>query len=248
MPSRSDAEPALVTEALQVGYRGRAILPPLSVTIRRGEQWALIGQNGAGKTTLLRTLLGLLPPVEGRVTARAATVGYVPQRASLDLGVPARVIDIVRSGVDQGWSFLHPLHLRRRRDDIERALIDASCAELRARPYRELSEGQKQRVLIARALASDPRLLVLDEPTAAMDLRAESAVFDLLADLRQKRELAVIIVSHQLAIAARYATHGVVVDKDAFHLHHGPMGEVAEHPETTSRYGLLLQRSRGTAP
>lgn len=236
--------PLVRVQDLEVGYRGRAILPPVTLEVRPREQWALIGQNGAGKSTFLKTLLGLQPAVAGSAAwLGGANAGYVPQRASIDAGVPARVVDIVRGGADQDWSFLHPLAVRRRSNDIERALADSGTTDLARQRYAELSEGQKQRVLVARALASDPELLVLDEPTAAMDLAAERSVFELLAELREKRGLAVLIVSHQLSVAARFATHALVVDKDSRLVRFGTFDDVARDPEVTARYGVMLQRS-----
>jgi zinc transport system ATP-binding protein len=236
--------PLVRLDELQVGYRGRALLPPISLSIDRGEQWALIGQNGSGKTTLLRSMLGILPSIAGSVVwGEDVNVGYVPQRASLDQNVPGRVVDLVRGGVDQKWSFANLLYVRSHESEVQRAMQDTNTMELAREQYSELSEGQKQRVLVARALASNPELLVLDEPTSAMDVNAERGLFDLLDELRQKRDLAVIIVSHQLSVTGRYATHALLVDKDRRFALCGTMEEVAEHPETTARYGVLLKQA-----
>lgn len=229
---------------LRVGYRGRALLPPVSLAIECGEQWALIGQNGSGKTTLLKSMLGILPAVSGMTTWGAdVNVGYVPQRASLDQNVPGRVIDLVRGGVDQEWSFINLLYVRRHEEDVQRAMRDTNTTELAWQQYSELSEGQKQRVLVARALASNPELLVLDEPTSAMDVTAERDLFGLLGTLRRKRDLAVLIVSHQLSVTGRHATHALLVDKERQFALSGTMAEVARHPETRARYGAVLEHA-----
>ena len=231
----------LQLDDLVVGYHGRPLLPPISLEVGPGEQWALIGPNGSGKTTLLRTLLGLLPAISGDVTLGSeANIGYVPQRASLSGETPGRVIDLVRGGIDQGWSFLDPLFVRRHAAEVTRAMQDGQVEDLAHQQYRTLSEGQKQRVLVARALAANPQLLVLDEPTAAMDLSAERGVFELLARLREDRGLAVLVVSHHLTVAARHATHAILVDKDRRFAASGPMEEIAAAEETTERYGRLL--------
>ncbi len=231
----------LQLDELCVGYGGRALLPALSLRIDRGDQWALLGPNGAGKTTLLKCLLGLLPPISG--TARlepGLTVGYVPQQASLNPGVPRRVVDLVRGGVDRDWSFLSPWFARRQRAVVDRAMRDANVATLADQQMATLSEGQKQRALVARALAVNPDLLILDEPTAAMDVEAERDLFELLTRLRQERDLAVMIVSHQLTVAARFATHGILVDKERQHALAGEMRDVACAPATVALYGPML--------
>lgn len=207
--------PLLSLRQLRVGYHGRAILPPVDLEVRAKEMWALLGRNGAGKTTLLRTLLGLLPPVEGRLERRPGLrIGYVPQRSEMDLSVPARVIDIVRTGRDRSWSFLSPFSRQADREATERALEDARVSELSRTPFADLSEGQKQRVLLARALVTSPELLVLDEPTSAMDQKNEEAVFALLESLRDERGLALLVVTHDLEWACRAPSHAAFVDKD----------------------------------
>ena len=238
--------PLLGARGLHIGYDGRAILPPLSFDLRAGEFWALVGPNGGGKTTLLRTLLGLLPRVEGSIQqADGLRIGYVPQRNVLDLAVPARVIDLVRGGADFGWSFLSPQGLRRRRDAIARAQEDTNVASLANHAYRELSEGQKQRVLLARALVGDPGLLVLDEPTSAMDAQAEENVFSLIHKLQRQRSLAVLVVSHHLAVVTRRATHLLFVCKDDGCVVSGPVAIAGEDHCFVEHYGSLAALQDG---
>ena len=245
MPSPADAPPLLAARGLEVGYRGRAILPPVDLAIRPGELWALVGRNGGGKTTLLRTLLGLLPRIRGALERGPAfRAGYVPQRSELDLSVPMRVLDLVRDGLDTGWSFLDPLARRRGAAAAEAALADTATTALARHAYAELSEGQKQRALLARALASSPSLLVLDEPTSAMDLAAERAVFDLLDALRARRDLGVLVVGHHLPVLLGRATHVALVDKDDGLAEAGPLDEVARTAAFQARYaGLAAART-----
>ena len=207
------ADVVVTVERLVVGYRGRGILPPIDLVVRRGELWALVGRNGGGKTTFLRTLLGLLPKVAGeRRVAPGAAIGYVPQRVETDPAVPARVVDVVRGGVDQGWSFLDPRASRRAAGRVAKAMSDTQTTELAEAQLAALSEGQRQRVHLARALVVDPALLVLDEPTSAMDARAERDAFDLLVRVQRERALAVVVVSHHLSHLATRATHVLYVD------------------------------------
>ena len=121
------------------------------------------------------------------------------------------------------------------------ALRDADVTHLARRQITELSEGQKQRVLMARALAVKPALLILDEPTSAMDAQAERGIFELMNNLRATRNLAVLLVSHHLGVVAEYATHLLMVDKDHGMLLSGSLDEIADHKECCVRYGTLFQ-------
>jgi len=216
---------------LRVGYRGRVLLPPLSLAIRPGEMWGLIGSNGSGKTTLLRTLLGLLPRVGGSMDRRPGVrLAYVPQRGDLDAAVPGRVRDVVLEGVDRGWSFLDPIATWRHRAEVRQALADAGAGRLAHQRFNELSEGQKQRVLVAGALVSSPDLMILDEPTSAMDMAGEHAVFDLLGSLRKERNLAVLVVSHHTSLLVEHVSHLAFVDRECGVAIAGGMEEVARNP------------------
>ena len=181
-----------------------------------------------------------------------AAIGYIPQRADLDLSVPSRVIDLVRGGVDRGWSFLRPGWPRSRRAEIEHVLEEVEIGGLARRRFAELSEGQKQRVLLARALVTDPQVLVLDEPTSAMDMVSERAIFSLLDRLRAERHLGIIIVGHHLSVLAHQATHLAVIDADEKLALFGEVGVVAQLPEVEQRYGRLFAdgaaRRADTAP
>ncbi len=236
------SEPLLALRGVRVGYGGRAILPALDLEVRRGEVWALVGRNGAGKTTLMRTMLGLLPPVEGPVaTAPGLRRAYVPQRGDFDLRVPARVIDFARGGADVGWSFLRPWHSAAERARVTDALERTDTARLAHRAFATLSEGQKQRVLIARALCSVPALLVLDEPTSAMDAANEAAVFALIDRLRRDLQVAIVIASHRLSFVPRYASHIALVDRDDGVALTGPATEIMDGPVFRHRYGALVE-------
>jgi ABC-type Mn2+/Zn2+ transport system ATPase subunit len=230
----------LAAEALQIGYNGRAALPPIDFRVEAGQMWALIGRNGSGKTTLLRTLLGLLPRVGGRLDRGGTRIGYVPQRLEMDLSVPMRSIDLVRGGQDTGYDFLNPLAPFRARAALQRALEDTGAAAFAGRQFATLSEGQKQRVLLARAISMDPALLVLDEPTSAMDAAAEATAFELISTLMTRRNLGVIVVAHHLAVLARRATHLVYLDADCKLVLSGPSEIVAHDPTFVAHYGDLF--------
>lgn len=232
---------------LVVGYAGTPMLPPVTVQVRPRELWAVFGPNGSGKSTVLRTILGILPPVSGDYICHAQSLGYVPQRNEIDPAIPARVIDMVRAGVERNWSFISPMWTWRHREAIDDALGDTHIRQLTKEPWTHLSEGQKQRVLMAQALAGNPQLLVLDEPTSAMDVHAERSIFALLDELRRRRSLGVMVVGHNLGLLARFATHALFVDKDQAAVAAGPVREVVGGSAFVERFGRGVADTLGPA-
>ncbi len=199
----------------------------------------MIGRNGAGKSTWIRTLLGLLPPVSGTVQREPADLplAYIPQRASYDPIVPLQAETVVRMGLERGRSFLRPGFARRREDRVHAAMQAAGCAELRGHCFRTLSEGQKQKVLLARVLAGDPAIAFFDEPTAAMDVVAEAEALAQLDALRRERGIGLVVVSHFLEVAARHADAVVFLDRDDQVALVGSPAEVLADPRFVARYG-----------
>ncbi len=198
---------------LRVGYR-EAILPAIDAVVRAGELWVVIGRNGSGKTTWFKTMLGLNPPIGGRVERPAPGLrfSYVPQRSVYDDLFPLLARDVVAMGTERGGSFVMPRFGEP--PQVRRALSDVGAWDLADRPFRQLSEGQKQRVLLARLAASEPDLALLDEPTAAMDVVAEREAFEYLDHLRRDRGLAVIVVSHFLGVAREFADRAIFLERD----------------------------------
>jgi ABC-type Mn2+/Zn2+ transport system ATPase subunit len=208
--------PLIRAAALQVGYGGTPLLPPISVDIGRGELWAVIGPNGAGKSTFVRTLLGLERPVAGSVTlAPGLRLAYVPQQGTLDAIFPVSVRDFVLMG-RQGPGGVLGRIAAADRETAAAALAEAGAADLARRQLRDLSGGQRQRVLMARALARDADVVVLDEPTNALDLASERDVLALIEKLRARRSggAAVLMVTHLVEDALERADRALLLDRD----------------------------------
>jgi zinc transport system ATP-binding protein len=242
--------PLLACHGLVVGFAGKPLLPAIDARFCRGELSAIVGRNGAGKTTFFRTLLGLIPVVGGelRRCTSPLTVGYIPQRSQLDPLVPLRAWDVVAMGVDRGRSILRPLLSRADRRLIDDALAELGAVELAPRSFGELSEGQKQRVLMARLVAGHPALAVLDEPTAAMDEVAERQTLELIDQLRRDHGMAVLIVSHHLPLIGRFADQVVFLDRDGGAVVVGPPQEVLQHRAFRARYGAAAEESGDRPP
>ncbi|MGH3208669.1 MAG: metal ABC transporter ATP-binding protein [Trebonia sp.] len=192
-------------DGIGVQLGGRPILRDVSFAVRPGEFTGLIGPNGAGKTTLLKVILGLQPPTSGRVLLdgrprprRAGSqIGYVPQKIVVDQDLPLRARDVVALGLD-GHRLGLPLPSAARRERVHEALAAVDAERYADARIGELSGGEQQRVLIAHAVISRPRLLLLDEPLANLDLRSEQGIVSVLARLAREQGIAVLISAHDM--------------------------------------------------
>jgi zinc/manganese transport system ATP-binding protein len=192
-------------ENIGVRLGGRQILSDVSFSVAPGQFTGLIGPNGAGKTTLLRVILGLTPPTEGRVLLNGSPktrhggglIGYVPQKLAIDQDMPLRARDVVGLGID-GNKLGFPLPSANRRQRITEALEAVGAESYADARIGELSGGEQQRVLIAQALIGQPRLLLLDEPLANLDLKSEQGIVSVLARLAHEQGIAVLISAHDL--------------------------------------------------
>ncbi len=200
--------PVVELDRVDFAYHDLRVLENVSLRVEAGEFLAIVGPNAGGKTTLLRLLLGELKPTRGRVRVLGRKpaearelVGYVPQYPRFQRDFPITVRQVVLMGRLTPRSLL----FRYSRADhrvAERVMRRVEIADIAERPIGSLSGGQTQRVLLARALVGEPRLLVLDEPTANIDQRRESDIFDLLRELN--REVTIIVVSHDIGFISAY--------------------------------------------
>jgi zinc/manganese transport system ATP-binding protein len=191
------SDPLLQLDGVGVRLGGRQILSDVSFAVGKGEFAAIIGPNGAGKTTLIKVILGLRQASAGRVIKGHLAVGYVPQKIVIDTDIPLRARDVVSLGLD-GHKLGLSLPSKSRREKISQALRDVGAYDYANARVGELSGGEQQRVLIAHALVSRPRLLLLDEPLANLDLRSEQEIVSLLAKLAREQEIAVLLSAHDM--------------------------------------------------
>jgi zinc/manganese transport system ATP-binding protein len=203
--TRTAATPEILrVDRVSVSLSGRQVLDDVSFTIGAGEFTGLIGPNGAGKTTLLRVILGLQRTVSGRVeimgrprSPRNQSIGYVPQKVLLDPDMPVRARDLVALGLD-GNRFGIRLPSRERGETVREMLHAVDADRFADARVGNLSGGEQQRVLIAAALISRPRLLLLDEPLANLDLRSGQEVIALLARIAREQQIAVLLSAHEI--------------------------------------------------
>jgi zinc/manganese transport system ATP-binding protein len=199
----ASATPVLDVSGIGVALSGLRVLNDVSFRIAPSEFVGLIGSNGAGKTTLLRVVLGLQGATSGSVSfggsgsARRGVLGYLPQKVALDPDLPLRARDVVALGLD-GQKLGIPLPSPKRRALVDDVLAAVDATEFADSRVGLLSGGQQQRVLIAHALVSGPRLLLLDEPLANLDIRSTQEIVELLARVSRERGVAVLLSAHDL--------------------------------------------------
>ena len=243
------SEAVVSLEDLWVHYDGVPVLEGVSLSVERNDFLGIIGPNGGGKTTLLKVVLGLVRPSRGMVSVLGGTaqrsrsrVGYVPQHTLFDLDFPISVWEVVLMGRLGRAGLLRRYGGEDRRVACE-ALQTVGMLDYSERQIGRLSGGEKQRVFIARALVSEPELLLLDEPTASVDPVLQTEFYELLADL--KRRMAVVLVSHDISAVSIYVDKIACLNRQLFY--HGSKELSAEILEAT--YHCPVQMiAHGTVP
>ena len=239
---------AITGDDLHLAYSGQSALNGVSLRVQRGEFFAVIGPNGSGKTTLLRSLTGAVTPDRGTIHVLGRNIGDYSRR---DL---ARKMALVPQLPDQDFTFtvrevvlmgrsphLGLLRLESRRDhDIARRSMEATRVEhLAGRRMHQLSGGEKQRVMIARALTQDPTIMLLDEPTSSLDLAHQIRIMDLLEQLKTELGITVVMVAHDLNLAALYGDRLLLL-RDGQAEHTGTPAEVLTFDNLERAFGCVL--------
>ena len=209
----------LTCENLSLGYEGREIVHGLHFEVNAGDYLCIVGENGSGKSTLMKTILGLQPPLGGKVKTGDGLarneIGYLPQQTVVQRDFPASVREIVLSGCG-GRMGLRPYYNKAEKQLAKDNIEKMGLTPLSKRCYRELSGGQQQRVLLARALCATEKLLLLDEPVAGLDPMATEEMYRLIEQLN-KEGTTLIMISHDMHYALGHARHILQIGSDWFY-------------------------------
>ena len=232
---------ALITcEHVCLGYDGQTVLRDVNFTVSRGDLLCVVGENGSGKSTLIKGLLGLKAPEQGSITLGDGLVrneiGYLPQQTVVQKDFPASVREIVLSGC-QGRCGSRPFYNKEEKQLAADAMEKMQIAQLAKRCYRELSGGQQQRVLLARALCATQKMLLLDEPVSGLDPKVTAEMYRLIGELNHRDGITIIMISHDIAAAVKYASHILHIGNTVFF---GTKAEYLQSPQ-----GRLFAAEKG---
>jgi len=201
---------AIDIQHLSAGYDSETIIEDVTIQIHHKDFFGIIGPNGGGKSTLLKAVLGLIPIYEGSIRVFGKPpeqgrqyIGYVPQYAEFDKNFPISVWDVVLMGRRsvRGWS---PRYSKKDKQEAEKALDTVDLLRFKHKHINELSGGQRQRVFIARALSADPRILLLDEPTASVDKDMQETIYQFLQEIN--KNMTIVLVTHDIGVLSSYVT------------------------------------------
>lgn len=206
-------------KSLSLGYDGHEIVNGLSFSVNSGDYLCVVGENGSGKTTLMKTLLGLNPLISGEIIfgdgLKKNEIGYLPQQTLVQRDFPASVFEIVLSGFCGSIGFT-PFYNSSQKTEALANIEKMGISVLKDRPYRELSGGQQQRVLLARALCATKKLILLDEPVSGLDSKATAEMYSIIERLNKEDNITVIMISHDILSACKYATHILHIGKTSY--------------------------------
>ena len=238
-----DPDAPLWGNDLTVAYHRKPVLWDIELTLPEGRLIAVVGPNGAGKSTFIKSVLGLVPRASGTVTiygkpyeAQRHLVGYVPQRESVDWDFPVNALDVVAMGIYRRIGWFKPV-TRRHREIAMGELEKVAMAPYAQRQISQLSGGQQQRVFLARALAQDARIYLMDEPFAGVDVATEKAIIALLKELKSAGKTC-IVVHHDLQTVPTYFDHVVLLNMRVVAA--GPTHDVFNEENLKKTYGGKL--------
>ncbi|HJS18624.1 MAG TPA: metal ABC transporter ATP-binding protein [Anaerolineales bacterium] len=245
--SHQPNQPILDVRHLSVRYNGRLALEDITFHLHEGERIAVVGPNGAGKSTLFKVVSGVLPPTSGVVTISGSRprehvcIAYIPQRSQVDWNFPVSVADVVIMGRS---AKLGPLNWPHKKDweHVNRALETVELSNLAARQINQLSGGQQQRMFIARALAQEAELMLMDEPLTGLDTPAQESLLNLLDTLRDQH-VTVMVATHDLEQAARHFDRILLLNHRMVAF--GLPDKVLQTENLLSAYGGRLRSSSG---
>ena len=223
-----------------LGYEGQVVTEGLNFEVNEGDYLCIVGENGSGKTTLMKALLRRKAPLWGELTfenIKQNEIGYLPQQTPAQKDFPASVYEVVVSGCISGMG-ARPFYTKKERARAEENMELLGISALKGTPYSDLSGGQRQRVLLARALCATQKMLLLDEPTASLDPVISSDFYSLVERLNRERGITVIMISHDIHSAMKYASHILHVGKTPLffgtthdYIHSGISGCFCTHEE-----------------
>ncbi len=208
---------------LSLGYESGAIIQRLNFRVDKGEYFCIEGENGAGKSTLLKAILGLKKALSGEIVFNDVSrgeIGYLPQQTLIQRDFPAAVREVVLSGFTGGMGHRF-FYTRKEKEEAFNNMKRLGIEQFADKCYRELSGGQQQRVLLARAICGAKKILVLDEPVAALDPAATANMYEIIDDLNREDGTTIIMVSHDVQVATGYATHVLKLTSDGYEIYRG---------------------------
>lgn len=235
--------PVIQSESVVLGYGRHVVLNEADLQIHQGEFWCFLGSNGQGKTTYIKALLGAIRPLQGKIFfrkdfARRTRIGFVPQECELNTAAPITVREFILTGL-VGLA----VDTKNRNKRLRRLLDLLDLQKHHNKNVWELSGGQRQRAMVARALVRDPLVLIVDEPTAGLDLSAAQSVLNTMTNLSKEHGITIVFVTHDLEIAAQRASHVALFRNGA--VTGGPLETHFTSKMLTETFGVPVQVDKG---
>ena len=205
---------------LSVGYRGVSVCDNISFEVEKGDYLCIVGENGSGKSTLVKTILGLIPPIKGKIIKgnelNQNEVGYLPQQSESSAIFPASVDEIILSGF-QGRLSKRFFYSKKEKELAAKYIEKMNILPLRKKLFSTLSGGQRQKVLLARAMCACERLLLLDEPVTGLDPLAQKDLYRMISRINQEDKTAIVMISHDIENVLEYANKILYIGNEVFY-------------------------------